>query len=531
MSDIDGIVTVTITANTVSPTRAGFGTPGLVSYFPTSVFPERVRAYSLLTAMVSDGFLVTDPAYLMAVAVKAQNPSPTSWKVCRRALAPVQTLNLTPTVTTAGEVLAITIQGTEIEYTILAGASVATIVTAMTALFNAVVGVTAVDNTTHVTLTPKNVATATLTVDGVVNTETYTVTIDGTAFAFLSDGTATATEIRDGLQALIIAGGYAAAEVLDNAADALDFAFASHAGADLRESATGAATMVLSSEVLANRLLSVGGVSTGLTVVDLTPDPGVATDWAAIIAEDKDFYGVGMDSESEVQIKALAALIEVEQMIYIPNSINTENAVAATTDDVWSDLKALGYDRTGALQATYNSQYQGCRWLGRMLPTDPGSATWAFKKLSGATVGAYSAAQTAALDGKKANYYLTVGGVPITRQGYAVSGEWLDTSRGIDWFSARIQERIYSLLVNNDKVTYAQMQVMAEAEIRAQMEEAQRADFLVKDLEDTPWVVTIPDPADISSAEKILRNYPSMEFSAFLANAVHFAQVVGTLSP
>lgn len=244
---LESIVNISITANTASPSRAGFGTPGLMAYFPTSVFPGRTRAYSSLPAMLADGFLASDPGYLMAVALKAQNPSVTSWKMLRKALPSVQSIRITPTVITAGEVIRLTVNGTEIAYTILAAATVATIVTALAALAAAITGVTASDDTTHLTLTSKNVTTATLTVDGVENTETYTVTIDGVAFSYLSDASATATEIRDGLQALIIAGGYAAAEVIDNATDALDFAFASHAGADLRESATGIATMALSS--------------------------------------------------------------------------------------------------------------------------------------------------------------------------------------------------------------------------------------------------------------------------------------------
>jgi hypothetical protein len=482
--------------------------------------------------MISDGFLANDPGYLMASALKAQNPSVQSWKMLRKALPSVQTINVTPTVTTAGEVITLTINGTEIAYTILAAATVATIVTALTALAAAITGVTAVDNTTHMTLTPKNVATATLTVDGVANNETYTVTLDGTDFAFTSDGTATATEIRDGLQALIIAGGYAAAEVVDNAADALDFDFASHAGADLRESTSGGgATMALSAEVLANRLLSVGGASAGLTLVDLTPDPGIATDWAAIVAEDPDFYGVALDSESEPQTKALAALVELGRYLYIPSSFDTQNEVAATTTDLGSDLKALAYARTGLLQAEFNSQYGGLRWIGEMFPKDPGSATWAYKTLRGMTVSVFTAAELAGLDGKNINHYTTVGGVNITQKGYSASGEFLDITRGVDWFHARLQERLFALLVTLDKIAYDEAGGLVYAEIFAQLEEARKSRVVAPNEDATPWVITISEVGDISSADKVLRNFPDVEFSAFLAGAVHTLQIVGTLSP
>lgn len=530
---LDSIATVTISTNTVNPSRAGFGTPGLIAYFPTSIFPERVRSYSLLTEMISDGFLATDPAYLMAQALKASNPSVQSWKICRKALPSVQSIRVTPTITTAGEVLTLTVQGTEVSYTIPSGATVASICTAMTALFAAITGVTASDDTTHITLTPKNVASATLTVDTVANSKWYQVTIDGTAFRFTSDATATATEIRDGLQALIIAGGYTAAEVVDNGTDALDFAFASHAGADLRETTEddGVTTaMSLSAEVSARRLLSVGGPSTGLSLQDMTADPGIATDWAAIIAEDADFYGVGLDSESEAQINALAALVELKRMIFVASNFDTQNTAAGTTTDVASDLQDNAYDRTALIQSNYNSQYSGVRWMGKMLPKDPGSATWAYKTLTGVTVSPLTTAQISALDGKSANHYTSVGGVNITREGYAASGEYIDITRGVDWFKVRLQERFYTLLVNADKISYADAGPLAYAEIKAQLEEGQKRGVIAPDTEDTPWVISIPTVGSISAANKASRIFPDIEFSAYLAGAVHTWQIQGTLS-
>jgi hypothetical protein len=329
---------------------------------------------------------------------------------------------------------------------------------------------------------------------------------------------------------LIIAGGYDAAEVVDSSTDALVFAFASHAGADLRESAEAGATMALSVEVGANRLLTFGGLSTGLTVKDNTPDPGIGTDWAAIIAEDGDFYGVGLDSESEAQVLALAALVETERKMYLPSSIDSEVAVAGTTTDQGSDLKAAGYARTGLIQASHSNQYAGLRWLGKMLPKDPGSATFAYKQLAGVTVLSLTAAQESALDGKNVNHYTSVGGVSVTQKGYSASGEFLDVTLGVDWFHARLQERFWALLVNSEKIPFEVMGDLARAEILAQLEEGRKRGVIASDTEDTPWVVSIPDLADISSVDRAARLFSGIEFSAFLAGAVHTIQIQGTLS-
>jgi len=528
---LDSIVDVSISTQTTSVARASFGKPLLVAYFPTGVFPERTREYSSLSGMIADGHLATDAAYLMAVALKAQNPSIKTWKVGRRVGASVQTLRLTPTVTTVGEVLSVTIEGTEIAYTIPAGATVASICTAMAALIAAITGVSCSDDTTHMTITPKNVASCVITVTTADNSQVFTVTLDGVAFAYTSDTDATKTEIRDGLQALILAGGYAAAEFVDLSTDALTVTFASHAGADVRVSATGAGLLTVSAGVLANRLLSVGGVGDGLTVKDNTPVPAttLATDLAAILAYDTDHYGLGIDCESEAQATAAAVWAETVRTLYIASTIDTDVKTSATTD-LGSDLKAAGYARTGVLRAEYNSQYLGLRWLGKMLPKDPGSATFAYKQLAGGTVSVLSAAEEGYLNGKYVNHYTSVGGVSVTQKGYSASGEFLDITLGVDWFRARLQERIWYVIVNNDKIPYADAGELFRAQILAQLEEGRKKGVIAPNTEDTPWVISIPEVGDIGAADRAARLFPDIEFSAFLAGAVHELEIQGTLS-
>lgn len=526
---LDSIVSVNITTQTTSVARKSFGKPLLVAYFPTSVFGERTREYTTLSGMLGDGHLATDAAYLMASALKAQNPSVKSWKVGRRAGASIQTLRLTPTITTEGEVLSLTIEGTEVSYTIPAAATVNSIATAMTALIAAVTGVTAADGTGYVTITPKNIASCIVTVTA-ASSKTFTITLDGVDFTYTSDSDATAAEIRDGLQALIIAGGYVAAEVVDKDTDALTFTFASHAGADLRVSCSGGA-LVISAAVLANRLLSVADISTGMTFKDNTPDPstGIATDLAAIVAFDTDFYGLGIDCESEAQIAAVAYWAETQKTLYVPSNMDTENKTGATTD-VGTGLKTAGYARTGLLHNECNSQYGGLRWLGRMLPKDPGSATFAYKKLAGNTVSPLSEPEEGFLDSKNINHCTTVGGVAVTQKGYSASGEFLDITWGSDWFQARLQERIWYVLVNNDKLTYEEAGELFRAQILAQLEEGLKKRFIAPNTEDTPWVIDIPEVGDIDPSERAARNYPDINFSAYIAGAVHTLEIQGTLS-
>lgn len=63
--------------------------------------------------MVADSFAVTEPAYLAAQAIFAQNPTVSKVAIGRRALAMTQTLKLTLTDTTVGDLYTFTIVGSD----------------------------------------------------------------------------------------------------------------------------------------------------------------------------------------------------------------------------------------------------------------------------------------------------------------------------------------------------------------------------------------------------------------------------------
>lgn len=79
-------------------TRVGFGTPMIVgSCTAWGASPDRVRAYSSLAGLVSDGFATTDPEYIAAAAILAQRNPPPIFKLGRRLNLPTQQWILTPT--------------------------------------------------------------------------------------------------------------------------------------------------------------------------------------------------------------------------------------------------------------------------------------------------------------------------------------------------------------------------------------------------------------------------------------------------
>jgi hypothetical protein len=152
---IDNHVSVTIDKEIASLTRAGFGVP-LIAAYHTVQPGRRVLTYDAATAladMAADGFLLTSSAYLMAQSLLSQDPAPSTFKVGRRAGMPVHTVRITPKNITQGFIYKFTVDGTEIEYTVLASSSVSIICTALQVLIDALSGVACANNTTHLTLT------------------------------------------------------------------------------------------------------------------------------------------------------------------------------------------------------------------------------------------------------------------------------------------------------------------------------------------------------------------------------------------
>lgn len=168
-------------------------------------------------------------------------------------------------------------------------------------------------------------------------------------------------------------------------------------------------------------------------------------------------------------------------------------------------------------------------WFGTMLPRDPGSATWAFKQLNAVGADAYTTSERTTIETPathSGNHYVAEADIPITRPGKTFGGEWIDVVRGLAWLEARIEERLFGLLVNNPKVPYtARGFSQLTAEVRAQLQEGVDRGVL-----DEGFTVTILPVESQSTADKNNRHAAGLEFQARLAGAVHSAQVIGTVT-
>lgn len=267
--------------------------------------------------------------------------------------------------------------------------------------------------------------------------------------------------------------------------------------------------------------------------IEDTADPGIATDLTAIYnANPTDWYGLIIDSDSALENAAAAAWVEANKKLFPASSADTYIGSSNFSTDTTSIAHVVqndSYTRTGVLfLQNSNMSYEGAALLGRMLPTVPGAATWAYKTLSGV------AADSALPPGwdtntfaKNANVYTQLAGIAATQYGTVGSGSFFDTTLFIDWLVNSIQISVLTLFLNSAKVPYdaTGIQQVCSA-IQSVLSLGERNGGLVPGSS----FVTAPLKQNIPSANISARNLPNVTFTAVLAGAVHTTSINGTLT-
>jgi len=172
-------------------------------------------------------------------------------------------------------------------------------------------------------------------------------------------------------------------------------------------------------------------------------------------------------------------------------------------------------------------------YLGRMLPTDPGSNSWAHKQLAGVTPAALSANQRTNLFAKNVNLFSNVTGIRAMRYGTVATGEYIDIIHGIDWLVQRIREDYFRLFVNSPKVPYTDQGIAAiENALRSRLRVAQDVGLIAPDTATEPgFTVTVPRITQTELADRADRILRDVEFNARLAGAIHKTVIRGHVAP
>jgi hypothetical protein len=473
---LDQIINITISRRTTQPSRAGFGTPLIAAYFPVDIFNERVRAFGSLSAMEDVGFVATDPAYKQAAAIFAQNPSPATVKVGRRATAPQQVLHVVPGAVTEGDAHNLSITGYA------------------------------------------DAAFASRGADGNYNTDTQllTVTAGNDAEDLVDAWIATLAVTGDYTLTKGNPGGGSASYLIITADNT---------------------TM---DGLLFGVKYTVNGVPQGVDDVTAgSAGTGLTTDLGAIYDEDPDWYGLCLDSNSQTEIEAAAEWVSSNKKILVAQTQDLDVAnvsVALDTTSVAYTLKSNSYTQTMLFWHTDNLDYVSGAMLGRALSTTPGSITWAHKQLTGVTaqqltdnqLGILQASVSSPSGGKDVNTVTSINSISVTRYGSSMQGEFMDVQRYADYLEARLSEDTYAALVNNDKIplTDAGINVLKGIWL-ARLNEGVTIGALLDDPEPT---VEVPLASALSQEDRANRHLTGCKFRAQLAGAVHFLTLTGELA-
>jgi hypothetical protein len=277
----------------------------------------------------------------------------------------------------------------------------------------------------------------------------------------------------------------------------------------------------------------------------ITPTAGSATvcyvrettaDWdyddalAAHAAVDGDFFGIVIDSGSPKNMDKVARWALANDRFAFFGPQYTKPAQFVTGEfSAGADFTALQANDSAAglfTKASRNSAPEAA-WVGLMFPLDPGSATYAFKRLSGVGADAWTSTERTTIETtNKGNHYAAEATIGITRPGKCFGGEWIDVTIGLAWLQARLEERLFSLLVNNPKIPYTDEGIaLIVAEVAAQLQEAEDRDVLAPG-----WTVTAGLAADAEVADKADRILRDVSFAAVLAGAIHTINIVGTVT-
>jgi hypothetical protein len=269
------------------------------------------------------------------------------------------------------------------------------------------------------------------------------------------------------------------------------------------------------------------------TVEETTADAGYDTALADLSEEYDDWYFVTIDSGSEANIAAVATWVSdyasTSKKLFF--ACSDSSGERAGTGSIGSDLVTAANGRTVLFWSSYPHQFPQVRWAVVGGVQDPGSITYKYKTLVGASVDALTTTQKSNLSTDNWNFLQSLRSVSWAGEGKVADGEWIDIVHGIDAVEARIQEAVYGLFVNAPKVPHTQKgyDSIANAVLG-----------VLKTFEGTPDQpgllvagssrVILPAASTITANDRSTRQLRNVRFSADLEGAIHSASLVGVLS-
>lgn len=267
-----------------------------------------------------------------------------------------------------------------------------------------------------------------------------------------------------------------------------------------------------------------------ILIGQIMDDEACAEAYGAITRENNDFYGVMITSKETADQLQIAKLVEADNKIFGLSS-NDANLLDRNNDsNILHQLNALGYMRSFVI---YNSKsdegvYPEAAWFGLMLTKEAGSATWAYKSLSGIHAdNSLSSNDITSLEEKNGNYFSSLAGCNVMFGAKMAGGEYIDTVIGLDWLTDDLKVQVGNAIIHSEKIAFTNPGIaVIESMIRNSLSKAASRDIIDRD----SIKVSMPDIRTISEGDKQARILPDVKFEARLAGAIHKLQIQGTIS-
>jgi hypothetical protein len=331
----------------------------------------------------------------------------------------------------------------------------------------------------------------------------YTIPINGVDFTFDAT-TDTAEAIRDGLVTAINAG-----------------------DEPVTAAAVSTTELTITADVSGEHF-TIGTLASPDDVLEgaeTTANVGLFEDAAAIKAYDPTWYAFLETTRTDVAIAEGARWAFGQIALFAPQSNEAGILVAATDTDPFSLLKALGNTRALPCYYSNDSNFFDAAWLGKQLPTQPGSSNWAWQPLAGVAADDLSAPQCTVIEGKNANFLIDIGGRAQAYYGMTAGGQFVDLIIGADKLNDEIRLGLADMFTSAETVPQTQEGInMAAGSVEASIRKLRGLT-----IPDT-IVVDVPLFGDWDPAEKANRVLPDIPWSATIQGAINKVNVTGVLA-
>jgi len=257
---------------------------------------------------------------------------------------------------------------------------------------------------------------------------------------------------------------------------------------------------------------------------------------SAIKKANNGFYAVTTSARTMAQQQEVALWVEANQKLHGIESGDSA-IVDEETGDIASWIKLMNLDRSFVFyhpdcapdaqgKITDNDPFPAVAAFGKCLTYNPGSATWMFKDFKAVPTYELDTGPFETATAKNAMLYCLVADVPTTFWGKVGSGEYIDVIHGCDWLRARIQNKVFTDLKKNKKVSFNDTGIgIITAALRSALQEGIDVAELLES-----YTVKAPDRVSVPEDERGKRNLPGIEFDGPVQGAIHTTRIRGNVT-